>query len=244
MGSRLQTFKKSRVAASVTVDESLNQTCFSLFFLSNEYLCTILVLLSYLLIIELLTQVTWRHLLILGCQCPQCGFTMQLSLWTCWCQNNLTHQSSWRLKSQRLLRCLDSCFCLTFSDVVLVTSPHPPHPRMCLYYACVCIYMCVYIHTVYVYIYICSICNVVKSQRTPLKVVMSLPYYTLSSLGISNDPPHPLRKILGTPNHALHRWYIVSWLNTERKNFNKAAILVFSLSSFPAPADCDAIGSI
>lgn len=60
---------------------------------------------------------------------------------------------------RRLLRCLDSCFCLTFSDVVLVSSPHPPHPRMCLYYACVCIYMCVYIHTVYVYIYICSMCN-------------------------------------------------------------------------------------
>lgn len=51
--------KTNRVAASVTVDESLNQTCFfPLFFLSNEYLCTILVLLSYLLIIEPLTQVT------------------------------------------------------------------------------------------------------------------------------------------------------------------------------------------
>lgn len=75
---------------------------FFCFFLSNEYLCTILVLLSYLLIIEPLTWVTWCHLLILGCQCPQCGFTMQLRFWTRWCWKNLTHQSSWRLKSSRL----------------------------------------------------------------------------------------------------------------------------------------------
>lgn len=165
MGSRLQTFKRKH-------NQSRGSQCHCgrkpqpnlfpppFFFLSNEYLCTILVLLSYLLIIELLTRVTWCHLLILGCQCPQCGFTMQLKfLDTLMLEKNFTHQSSWRLKSQRLLRCLDSCFCLTFFDVVLVSSPHPPHPRMCLYYACVCIYMCVYIHTVYVYIYICSICN-------------------------------------------------------------------------------------
>lgn len=47
-------------AAGVTVDKSLNQTfVFSPFpFLSNEYLCTILVLLSYSLILGLLTRVT------------------------------------------------------------------------------------------------------------------------------------------------------------------------------------------
>lgn len=74
---------------------------------------------------------------------------------------------------------------------------------MCLYYACVCIYMCVYIYTVYVYIYICSMCNLwlKKKKKNPLKVVMSLPYYTLSSLGISNDPPaQALRNILGASN--------------------------------------------
>lgn len=65
--------------------------------------------------------------------------------------------------------------------------------------------MCVYIYTVYVYIYICSMCNLWlrkrKKKKNPLKVVMSLPYYTLSSLGISNDPPaQALRNILGASN--------------------------------------------
>lgn len=144
------------VVARLTVDKSLNQTyfCFFCFVLSNKYLCTILVLFSFLLIIELPTLVTWCHLVIIGCQCPQCGFTMQLSFWTVDEGQNLTHHSSWRLKSQRLLQCFSSCFCLTFFDVVFVSSPLPPHPRMCLYYACVCIYsICVFISTLYMYTY-------------------------------------------------------------------------------------------
>lgn len=79
------------VVARLTVDKSLNQTyfCFFRFVLSNKYLCTILVLFSFLLIIELPTLVTWCHLVIIGCQCPQCGFTMQLSFWTSWWRTKL-----------------------------------------------------------------------------------------------------------------------------------------------------------
>lgn len=62
--------------------------------------------------------------------------------------------------------------------------------------------MCVYSHTVYVYIYICSICkSMVKSE--PLKVVLSLPYYNLSSLGISNFSPRKESNV-GPPDHTLH----------------------------------------
>lgn len=93
------------------------------------------------------------------CQCPQCGFTKQLEFLDPLMLGKLNTSVTLKTKSQRLLQRLDSCFCLTFFDVVLLTSTHPLHPRMCLYYACVCIYMCVYIHTVYVYIYKCSICN-------------------------------------------------------------------------------------
>lgn len=114
-------------------------------------------------------------------------------------KKNFTHQSSRRLKSQRLLRCLDSCFCLTFSDVVLVTSPHPPRPTLeCVYIMHVCVYICVFISTPYMYTYTYAVyvtCGE-KSAKIPLKVVTSLPYYTLSSLGISNDPQHPPRKNL------------------------------------------------
>lgn len=65
---------------------------------------------------------------------------------------------------------------------------------------------------------------------------MSLPYYTLSSLGILNDPP-PIGNVSGTWKHALH-WLIVSWpkqwtqISERRRHVTKAAILVFSLISF------------
>lgn len=138
--------------------------------------------------------------------------------WKRWWWQNFTLHSSRRLKSGSLLRCLDSCFCLTFFDVVLVTSPHPPHPRMCLYYACVCIYMCVYIHTVYVYIYICSICNLWwKVSKIPQKVDMSLPYYTLSSLGISNDPPTWWENLRDTKSCTSSTQLPVSWLKTQNQ---------------------------
>lgn len=93
--------------------------------------------------------------------------------WKRWRWQNFTLHSSWRLKSGMLLQCLDSCFCLTFllfwCSVGNQSPPSLPHPRMCLYYACVCIYMCVYIHTVYVYIYICSICNLWWKVKFPRK---------------------------------------------------------------------------
>ena len=78
---------------------------------------------------------------------------------------------------------------------------------------------------------------------------MSLPYYTLSSLGISKVPPPKKYCAIGTPDHILLQHNpIVSRLKTmnqnslmltrERKHFNKAAILFFfSLFSFPAPTD-------
>lgn len=47
--------------------------------MSNAYLCTILVLLSYLLIEGEGLGLVKRDPLKLCCQCPQCGFTMQLS---------------------------------------------------------------------------------------------------------------------------------------------------------------------
>lgn len=116
---------------------------------------------------------------------------------------------------------------------------HPPHPRMCLYYACVCIYMCVYIHTVYVYIYICSICNLWWSQQIPLKVVMSLPYYTLSSLGISNDPP--LHQIIHFTN-TTHCQFATNtepnlYVLTRERNTSTKQLYSSPLFSFPVPAD-------
>lgn len=87
----------------------------------------------------------------------------------------------------------------------------------------------------------------VKVSKIPLKVVMSLPYYTLSSLGISNNPPEdPLRGILGTLRSHIISVRPVFQLtnNTEltvfvvdmrkEKHFNKAATLSVSLFFFPS----------
>lgn len=131
-----------------------------------------------------------------------------------WCWKDFIHHSSWRLRSRRLLRRLHSCFCLTFFDVVLVTSPHLPHPRMCLYYACVCIYMCVYIHTVYVYIYICSICNCgEKSANSPeSSYVLALLYSFI--FGCIPWCPTPWETLGDAKSCTSSAQLFVSWLKT------------------------------
>lgn len=124
---------------------------------------------------------------------------------------------------------------------MLVSSPHPPLPRMCLYYACVCIYMCVYIHTVYVYIYICSMCNLWwKSPES--SYVFALLYSLIFRADKAIFPPNQ-SLVCQLAKDTEPNLFV---LTEQRKYFNKAATLFFFspppslsfiFSLFPVSAD-------
>lgn len=123
------------------------------FFLSNEYLCTILVLLSYLLIIEPLTGVTWCHLLILGCQCPQCGFTMQLESGDDGKTLHFTHLGDSKQEAPAMLRFMLLLNLLLFWCSVGNQSPPTPPSNVFILCMCVYIYVCLYSHRICIHIH-------------------------------------------------------------------------------------------
>lgn len=128
---------------------------------------------------------------------------------------------------------------------MLVSGPHPPHPRMCLYYACVCIYMCVYIYTVYVYIYICSMCNLwlKKKKKSPESSYVFALLYSLIFGHIKRSPrPSPKKYLRGIKCSS----NVVIWLQTpiqiwsqwQDKGYTSTKQLHSpSLLFFPVPAD-------
>lgn len=123
--------------------------------------------------------------------------------WKRWWWQNFTLHSSWRLKSGMLLQCLDSCFCLTFCffDVVLVTSPHPT--LECVYIMHVCVYICVFIFTPYMYTYTYAVyvtCG--EKSNSPESSCLCL---TILFLWAYQMIPPPDENTLGTPNRALHQ---------------------------------------